>query len=169
MTTGRLFPLIGSFVFFWVAPATVGGLIPRALSGWRMQPPLMGLETGRVLGLVLVVAGVAIVVESFLRFAIVGLGTPAPIAPTATLVVSGLYRHVRNPMYVGVLSAIVGQSLWLGHAGLLAYGGFVWMAFHVFVLLYEEPTLRRRYGPSYANYCAHVGRWWPRWRPWSPE
>jgi protein-S-isoprenylcysteine O-methyltransferase Ste14 len=116
---------------------------------------------------VLIAAGVAIVAECFLRFAIVGLGTPAPVAPTRSLVVSGLYRYVRNPMYVGVLATLVGQALLFGSLGLLVYASLVWAMFHAFACLYEEPTLRRRYGPSYLTYCAHVRRWWPRRTSWS--
>ena len=86
-------------------------------------------------------AGLAIVVECFARFAIKGIGTPAPVAPTKHLVVSGLYRHVRNPMYVGVVAAILGQALYLGSVALLLYGAAVWVGFFAFVRLYEEPAL----------------------------
>lgn len=110
--------------------------------------------------------GVAILVECFSRFAIAGRGTPAPIAPTENLVGSGLYRHVRNPMYVAVLAIIVGQVLVFGSLVLLGYAGLVWVLFHGFVLLHEEPTLRRKFGSSYDVYRANVRRWWPRVRPW---
>jgi protein-S-isoprenylcysteine O-methyltransferase Ste14 len=163
--SGRVAPLLGSFVFFWIAPATVGGWIPWWLTGWRRQPPRFGI-LGVWAGWLLVALGVVIVVESFARFALKGLGTPAPVAPTRHLVVSGLYRHVRNPMYVGVTSAIVGQALVLGRGVLLQYACFVWLAFHVFVLLYEEPTLQRTYAAEYHRYRANVRRWWPRLTPW---
>jgi protein-S-isoprenylcysteine O-methyltransferase Ste14 len=106
------------------------------------------------------------VVESFARFALKGIGTPAPVAPTRHLVVSGLYRHVRNPMYVGVVLAIVGQALWLGSMALLGYAAAVFAAFFLFVLLYEEPALRRQFGAEYESYRRHVPRWLPRIQPW---
>ena len=109
-------------------------------------------------------AGVMIVLDSFVRFATQGLGTPAPVLPARHLVVTGLYRYVRNPMYVGVVSTIIGQSVLLGSAALLAYSGFVWLCFYAFVLLYEEPTLRRAFGSEYELYCHEVPRWIPRRR-----
>jgi protein-S-isoprenylcysteine O-methyltransferase Ste14 len=161
----RVSPVLGSAIFFAVAPGTVAGWVPYALTRWRMEPPLLGLPAIRWIGAALVLAGAAVLLESFARFALVGKGTPAPVAPTEELVVSGLYRHVRNPMYVGVLAAIVGQALLFGSTTLLIYAGVVWTAFHVFVLGYEEPTLRARYGDSYRLYQREVRRWWPRLRP----
>lgn len=163
---GMAGPLLGSFLFFWIAPGTLAGWVPYALTRWRIQPALLGVPGERVAGGVVVAAGVAMLVECFARFAIKGRGTPAPIAPTETLVVSGLYRHVRNPMYVAVLAIVIGQALLFGSVVLLRYAVLVWLAFHAFVLLYEEPTLRRRYGASYNVYRANVRRWWPRIRPW---
>ena len=116
---GRVGSLIGSFVFFWIAPGTVAGWVPYTLSKWRLQPPLLGIPGGRVVGGVVTAVGVAILVECFFRFAIEGRGTPAPIAPTERLVVSGLYRHVRNPMYVAVVAIIAGQALLFGSVVLL--------------------------------------------------
>lgn len=111
-------------------------------------------------------AGICLLLDSFARFALRGLGTPAPVAPTRHLVATGLYRFVRNPMYLGVVAAIAGQGLLFGNARLFLYGASIWMAFHSFVLLYEEPTLRSRFGPEYEEFCAHVPRWIPRLRPW---
>ena len=159
-------PLLGSFVFFWVAPGVVAGWIPYALTDWRPQPPLLGSSAERVVGGVLTTVGVVMLVECFVRFAIMGRGTPAPIAPTETLVASGLYRHVRNPMYVAVLMVITGQALLFGSGLLLRYAVLVWLIFHGFVLLYEEPTLRHRFGSSYQSYRANVPRWLPRITPW---
>lgn len=162
----RLKALLGSLLFFCLAPATVAGYVPWTLTRWRVEPPLLGLTGGRWVGWLLIAAGAIAVVECFGRFALQGLGTPAPVAPTTTLVVSGLYRYVRNPMYVGVVSAIVGQALVLGSTALLGYAALVWLLFHAFVVLYEEPTLGRQFGASYAEYRAHVRRWWPRGTPW---
>jgi protein-S-isoprenylcysteine O-methyltransferase Ste14 len=114
----------------------------------------------------LVVAGLAALLDSFARFALQGLGTPAPIFPTRHLVVSGLLRYVRNPMYVPVLSLILDQGLLFGSIRVLEYGIAVWVAFYLFVLVYEEPTLRNSYGLEYEEFCANVPRWIPRLRPW---
>ena len=131
-----------------------------------MEAPFFGIVAGRIAGGVLVIMGVLSLAHCFARFALDGLGTPAPIAPTESLVVSGLYRYVRNPMYVAVVSTIVGQSVLLGSAALLEYAGAVWFSFHVFVLAYEEPTLQQRYGDSYEVFRTHVNRWLPRMTPW---
>ena len=165
----RITAMLGSFVFFWIAPATVAGLVPWLITRWQVRPPLFDGDASRWLGVAMVVAGLAIVVECFARFAIKGIGTPAPVAPTKHLVVSGLYRHVRNPMYVGVVAAIAGQALYLGSVGLLLYGVVVWAGFFAFVRLYEEPALSRQFGAEYANYRAHVPGWLPRLRPWNGE
>jgi protein-S-isoprenylcysteine O-methyltransferase Ste14 len=158
--------LLGSLAFFVVAPGTVAGWVPYWLTRWRVEPPFLGVAALRVAGALLVLAGLASVVESFLRFALVGLGTPAPVAPTRHLVVSGQYRHVRNPMYVAVVAMIVGQAFVFGSVPLLQYAGVVWFAFHAFVRLYEEPTLVAQFGASYDAYRRQVRRWWPRLRRW---
>lgn len=166
MMRTKLPPAAATFAFLVVAPGGVAGLMPFLLSDWRMAPPLLGIASLRWAGTVLIVVGIPIVLASFARFVREGSGTPAPIYPTDRLIVTGLYRHMRNPMYVGVLAVIFGQALWFGSAPVLAYGGLVWLAFHVFVLLYEEPVLRRRYGAQFATYCAGVRRWLPRLTPW---
>ena len=113
----------------------------------------------QVLGWALLAAGVAVLLEAFARFVVEGLGTPAPVAPTETLVVGGLYRYVRNPMYLAVATIIVGQAAILGRQVLVAYallfGAIVWS----FVHWYEEPTLRRQFGPAYDEYVATVPGW----------
>ena len=147
--------LVGSFVFFWVAPAVVAGVGPFALVGWTMQPPLLWLPGVRVVGVAAVAAGL----DCFARFALEGRSTPAPVAQTEVLVASGLYRFVRNLMYVSLLIIVSGQALLFSQARLFAYAGVMLVAFHLFVLFYEEPTLRRRFGGSYETYYLHVGRW----------
>ena len=108
--------------------------------------------------------GIVVLVPAFVQFAMEGIGTPAPVAPTERLVVGGLYRYVRNPMYLAVLSIIVGQALVLGQPGLLVYAAVVALAFGIFVAAYEEPTLHRRYGAEYDAYRQAVPAWWPRLR-----
>ena len=162
----RAAALAGSALFLVIAPGTVAGLLPFLISRWRRSGDFGGSEAIELAGLVLILAGGAALLECFFRFAWTGLGTPAPVAPTRKLVVSGLYRHVRNPMYVAVVTLVIGQALWFGSLDLLAYGAAVWLAFHLFVLLYEEPTLRRQFPDDYADYTRHVRRWLPRLRPW---
>ena len=164
-TLRKAHALLLSALFLVIAPGTLAGWIPWWISKWRLEPPLFGLYSLRILGGLLIVAGIPVLLDSFARFALQGLGTPAPIFPTRRLVVTGLYRCVRNPMYVAVLSVIAGQGLLFGNARLLAYATLVWAGFHVFVLAYEEPTLRRTYGHEYDAYCNSVPRWIPRLRP----
>ncbi len=158
--------IFGSAVFLVIAPGFVAGLVPWWISHWRLESPFFGLTLFRFVGIVLVVLGAFGLLDSFARFAMQGLGTPAPVFPTRHLVVTGLYRFVRNPMYVSVTSAILGQALIFGNVRLLEYGALVWLAFHLFVLLYEEPTLRKTFGSEYEAYCAGVQRWIPRLTPW---
>lgn len=167
ITKNRAAAALGTLLFLFVAPGIVAGLAPWWISQWSMEPPFFGFEPFRALGVFLIVAGIAALLESFARFALQGVGTPAPVYPTRHLVVTGLYRYVRNPMYLGVASAILGQALLLGNAALLAYGLIVWATVHLFVLAYEEPTLRKTFGDQYETYCTHVSRWTPRLRPWS--
>src|SRR5215468_5114682 len=165
----RTTAILGSTIFFIIAPCVAVGLIPFWITGWQFQPPLFGLELTRLFGGVFILAGIPVIVDSFARFALQGLGTPAPVLPPRHLVVTGLYRHVRNPMYVAVTSLILGQALLFGSLRVLEYGLVVWLAFHLFVLAYEEPTLRRTFGPEYEKFCANVPRWIPRVKPWKPE
>jgi protein-S-isoprenylcysteine O-methyltransferase Ste14 len=162
----RTASLIGSFIFLLVAPGTVAGYLPWLLTRWRFAGHFGDSSVLRGAGAFLLLLGGAALLECFFRFAWTGFGTPAPVLPTRRLVVSGLYRHVRNPMYVAVASLIFGQVLWFGQKPLLLYGGTVWLAFHLFVLAYEEPTLRRQFPQDYPRYLSAVPRWLPRLRPW---
>ena len=106
---GRIEAALGSLAFLVLAPGVVAGLIPWLITGWRPLPPGDGPGALRWTGLILIAVGLAVVLEAFARFALEGIGTPAPIAPTRTLVVSGFYRFVRNPMYIAVTTMIFGQ------------------------------------------------------------
>ena len=150
----------GTALFFALAPGVVAGLVPWLLTGWRV-----GADLGpvlRVLGVALIAGGATVLVRAFARFVTEGIGTPSPTAPTEHLVVGGLYRWVRNPMYLGVLAAIAGQALLLGRAVLAAYGLLVAAAVVTFVKAYEEPTLRARFGAEYDAYVRDVPGWLPR-------
>ena len=162
-TRSRTRSLLGSFVFLLVAPGVVAGVVPWLLTGWEGRDPLPGWMVLRVVGVLLIAAGAAVLLEAFLRFALQGLGTPAPVAPTEHLVVGGLYRYVRNPMYLAVAATIVGQALLLGQPVLLAYAALFLAVVWAFVHWYEEPTLSRQFGSEYDDYRRRVPGWWPRY------
>jgi len=162
----RASAIVGSAVFLLVAPGTLAVYIPWTLCRWRFAPALLGFLPFRMIGVFMIAVGLAILLDCFARFAVQGLGTPAPIAPPQHLVISGLYRHVRNPMYVAVLLLVFGQGLLFGNVYLLEYGAIVWLGFFAFVIFYEEPTLRRKFGAEYEEYCSRVPRWLPRVKPW---
>jgi protein-S-isoprenylcysteine O-methyltransferase Ste14 len=162
----KVLAIVGSGVFLVVAPGFVAGLVPWWISRWRLEAPFFGIPLFRFVGGMLITLGVIGLLDSFIRFAVQGVGTPAPVFPTRHLVVSGLYRYVRNPIYVAVVSTILGQGLVLGNVTLLEYGGLVWLLFHFFVLVYEEPTLGASFGSEYKVFCAEVPRWIPRFTSW---
>jgi protein-S-isoprenylcysteine O-methyltransferase Ste14 len=155
---------IGSFVFFFVAPGIVAGAIPGWITGWRLPEPLPYGGVLVALGVVLAVPALWVLIDSFVRFAR-NLGTPAPLAPTERLVVEGWYRFVRNPMYVAVVSLILGQALIFASWPAFAWGVVVFVTVHLFVVAYEEPALSQ-FGAEYETYRANVGRWVPRLTPW---
>jgi protein-S-isoprenylcysteine O-methyltransferase Ste14 len=162
----RLRAAIGTLIFLLAAPGVVAGLIPWWLTGWDVRMIWWPLP---VVGIALIVAGTVVLLEAFVRFVVEGLGTPAPVAPTEHLVVGGLYRYVRNPMYLAVAATIFGQALALGQPVLLAYGAAFIAAVATFVHWYEEPTLTRTFGEEYEEYRRAVPGWWPRRRPWQPD
>jgi protein-S-isoprenylcysteine O-methyltransferase Ste14 len=162
----RAASLVGSGLFLIAAPGSIVGLGPWLIGRWRFTDGLGDLMLLRGSGILLIVFGAVALLECFFRFAWTGLGTPAPIAPPDKLVVTGLYRRVRNPMYVAVTSLVLGQALLFGQPGLLFYAAAVWGAFHLFVLAYEEPTLRAQFPEDYERYRRGVPRWIPRLTPW---
>src|SRR5579872_3795448 len=149
--------ILGSALFFVVAPLMLAGFVPWQVTQWEFRPAFLGVDLTRILGGILIIVGAPGVVDSFSRFALEGVGTPAPIAPTRKLVVTGLYRYVRNPIYIAVVAVILGQALW--------YGALWWAFFHIFVVMYEEPTLKQTFGPEYEAFRARVPRWIPRLTP----
>ncbi len=158
--------VLGSALFFMVAPSVLAGLIPLSITHWEFRPPFFDLQATRVVGMLLIAAGLPALIDSFARFALQGLGTPAPVAPPLNLVVTGLYRYVRNPIYVALVAVILGQAALFGDQRLLAYGVLMWLAFHVFVVGYEEPVLAGSFGTEYEDFRANVPRWIPRLTPW---
>src|SRR6202451_963494 len=115
----KIWATLGSVVFLVIAPGFVAGLVPWWISRWRLEAPFLGILLFRFAG---AVRGVAGLLDSFARFALQGLGTPAPVFPTRHLVTTGLYRYVRNPMYVAVASTILGQGLLIGNVTFVEYG-----------------------------------------------
>lgn len=148
-----------------VVPGTVAVLIPSLITRWDVTawgpwPLIVTISAA------LIAAGAGVLLHAVWRFAVEGRGTPSPTAPTERLVVSGFYRHTRNPMYVAVAALIGGQALMCPSLGILLYLALFGVAVTVFVRLYEEPTLRAVHGESYRRYQQAVPRWVPRLRPW---
>lgn len=160
---GKIPAAIGSLVFLVVVPGVVAALIPWALTGWRLNPYWMPAQ---LVGFGIAAAGVAVLIGAFAQFVLEGSGTPAPVAPTERLVVGGLYRYVRNPMYLAVGAVILAQAVALGQPILLGYLLVFALAVVSFVYVYEQPTLRERYGSSYDEYLRAVPGWIPRLTPW---
>ena len=159
MSMRRAAAVIGTAIFFVFVPCVLAGVVPWWISRWEFLPPFFDLQATRAVGILLIVAGLPGLVDLFARFALQGLGTPAPIAPPQHLVVTGLYRYVRNPMYVAVVAVILGQAILFGDSRLMTYGGLMWLAFHAFVLAYEEPVLAQKFGAQYEDFRANVPRW----------
>jgi protein-S-isoprenylcysteine O-methyltransferase Ste14 len=161
----RASALLFSAIFGVLAPGTVAGIVPWYITGWNFHEPFFHFYGFRLIGGLFILMGLPVLVNAFARFAIEGLGTPAPVLPTQHLVIHGPYRFVRNPMYVSVLALIFGQAFVFGSTRLLIYGVCVWVAFHLFVVIYEEPKLRRTYGAEYDEFVKKVPRWIPRLKP----
>lgn len=158
---------IGTALFLLAAPGVTAGLVPWWLTdGWEAGD--LRWFPSQLFGVLLLVAGVGALLHAFARFVAEGIGTPAPVAPTERLVVGGLYRFVRNPMYLAVGAAIAGQGLLLGRAVVFAWLAVFGLLVVAFVRGYEEPTLARSYGAQYEAYRRAVPGWLPRLRPWDP-
>jgi len=152
-------PILHTVIFTVFVPGTVAGLMPWCRRGARL--PASGVDFW--IGVLTFTLGLAIYLHTaFWGFAVHGRGTPAPIAPTRKLVTQGLHNYVRNPMYVGVLLMILGQSVLFRSRALAAYLVVVWIIVHLFVLFYEEPRLQKQFGEEYTAYKKRVSRWWPR-------
>jgi protein-S-isoprenylcysteine O-methyltransferase Ste14 len=124
------------------------------------QPAAIGFWQGA--GMLLGACGTVLALACILTFVFIGRGTPAPFDPPRRLVVLGPYRFVRNPMYLGAGLALAGAALFYQSIRLLAYAGVFLVITHIFVVSYEEPTLRRIFDGDYETYCERVGRWWPK-------
>src|SRR3954453_23129456 len=153
MDMRRASAAIGSLLFLLIAPGTVAGLVPWWLTGWASHEwPQPYATPLRLVGALLIVLCVPALLHAFARFVLEGSGTPAPVAPTEHLVVGGLYRYVRNPMYVAVAATILGQAALLGRPALLLYALAFMVAVASFVYGYEQPALTERFGVEYERY-----------------
>ena len=154
--------VIKTLIFTVLVPGTVAVYFPYRLLSPASRSVGAGLD---LIGILPVAVGAAVYFRCAWDFAWLGRGTPAPIDPPKTLMVTGLNRFVRNPMYIGVELVILGQAMLFRRLSLLIYGLCVWLGFHLFVVLYEEPHLRKKFGPAYEEYCREVPRWIPRFKP----
>lgn len=154
--------LLKAALFALLMPGTVAVLVPWLLVRNDLDAFAWSIPAAHIAGAVLVMFGAWLGLWCVGLFAVVGKGTPAPIDPPKELVVVGAYRIVRNPMYVGVASVLFGEALFLLSTTLLVYALAVTTAFHLFVVFYEEPALRRQFGETYEDYCREVHRWLPR-------
>lgn len=149
-----------TLIFTVLVPGVLGFYLPFRLGS--ESEGTMPLGDWRYVGWIPIAIGAAIYFWCAWDFTFTGKGTPAPIDPPKTLVVRGPYKYVRNPMYIGVLTLVLGQAMLLESRLLVAYAAFVFLAFFAFVILYEEPTLKRKFNGSYEEYRRTV----PRWIPW---
>jgi protein-S-isoprenylcysteine O-methyltransferase Ste14 len=158
---------VGSAVFFVLAPGIVAGLVPWLISGWDVRWPISGFGVVvMALGSALLAVAIVVLIRNFIRFVVEGRGTPSPVLQTERLVVGGDYRFVRNPMYLAVIAAILGQAMIIGSFALVIYALAVWAMMASFVRWYEEPVLQNRYGEEYGRYRQGVRAWVPRLHPW---
>ena len=157
--TQAIGPILKTILFTIFVPGTVAGLVPFwLLDAFQRPGPVAWV------GVVVILLGAAIYFRCAWEFAVRGLGTPAPIAPTKFLVTTALHRYVRNPMYIGVFTVLVGEAVTFRSAVLLGYAAFFCVPVQLFVVFYEEPTLRRQFGESYEEYRRSVPRWVPKIR-----
>ena len=151
-----------TLVFTILVPGTVTVLVPYLLLSSGSARFSLAIGPVRYFGWVPILFGASMYLWCAWDFTFAGKGTPAPIDAPKELVVRGLYRIVRNPMYLGVLFVVLGEALVFGSPSLLGYAVLLLTVFHLFIVFYEEPTLRRKFGASYERYCDSVSRWVPR-------
>ena len=153
--------IIKTLIFTIVVPGSITIAIPYFLLSSRLRRYSLEIGAPRFLGIVLIALGAVFYLWCAWDFAIAGKGTPAPLDPPKLLVRRGLYRLTRNPIYLGVLLLLIGETILFESLTLLVYALVLWMVFHLFVISYEEPTLKRQFGGAYDEYCSAVPRWVP--------
>lgn len=155
--------LFKTLIFTLLFPGTVAVYLPY----WILAHSTVAAQAGpvRYVGLLPLAAGIAAYLWCAWDFVAAGDGTPAPMDPPRLLVVRGLYRYVRNPMYIAIVSILIGESIFFHSLNLLIYSYAVFLLFNIFIIFYEEPALKRKFGEKYAEYCEAVPRWMPGKRP----
>ena len=149
--------------FLWsvFVPGTLTILVPYLLLSYKLELYHLELSSFRFIGLLPIVLGALAYLWCAWDFTFKGKGTPAPFDPPKEIVVRGLYRYVRNPMYVAASLALTGEVILFGSISILIYAAIVFSVFHLWIIFYEEPTLKRKFGASYEQYCMKVSRWIP--------
>jgi protein-S-isoprenylcysteine O-methyltransferase Ste14 len=167
MRPGLLFPLCKTLLFSLFLPAAAAIYAPVLIILIKPDPFLLQPAWLRFAGLLPLLAGAGLYLRCAWDFTVTGRGTPLPTDPPKIVVATGLYRFVRNPMYVAILIMQLGEALLFQSWAVLRFSVGTLILVHLFLLLYEEPDLRRRFGDTYREYCAHVPRWLPRMRPYT--
>ena len=157
-----MFVLFRAITYASLFIAVVLVYFPARVLAWAGISRPAAMEWPQLLGLVVGTAGAALAIWCVLVFAWIGRGTPAPFDPPRKLVVRGPYRYVRNPMYIGATTALIGAAAFYQSVALAVFGALFFFTTHLFAVIYEEPTLRRSFGSEYEAYCRSVRRWWPR-------
>ncbi|MGC4035157.1 MAG: isoprenylcysteine carboxylmethyltransferase family protein [Chitinophagaceae bacterium] len=157
-----MFSLFARNLFFTILqPGIVAGLIPYWIIRGKFHPHVNNesLRLTQYLGELLLITGLVIMVSCIMNFAIKGKGTLSPADPTKELVVTGLYKYSRNPMYIGVSLILIAEALFFQSIYLWLYAALIIIAFNLFIIFFEEPRLRRDFGVSYEEYCKKTRRW----------
>ena len=163
-TVRSVWLVVRSLVWAALLPGFAAGYLPWRLFGSK-RAAFDPRHPDQLVGALAVLAGVVLLASCVVEFARRGRGTLSPADPPRTLVVEGLYRYVRNPMYLAVSVILLGEAASFRSLGLLAYWAVWFLIVNLFVMAYEEPTLRRQFGADFEHYCRRVGRWLPRLRP----
>ncbi|NNC71005.1 MAG: isoprenylcysteine carboxylmethyltransferase family protein [Flavobacteriaceae bacterium] len=151
---------IRNLIFTVLQPGLVAGLIPLWISGYQLNTLFEDVwQVQQYIGASIFVIGFVIMIWCIINFAVKGRGTLSPIDPTKKLVLSGLYKFSRNPMYVGVMLLLIGEAIFLGSTMLWIYVVFVFILFNIFVIYIEEPRLKKDFGKEYISYTQNVRRW----------
>jgi protein-S-isoprenylcysteine O-methyltransferase Ste14 len=156
-----MFPLMRGLIYATLFISFVLVFLPGQVLTWAGVRAPADIGAAQAFGLVAVVLGLALALWCVLAFGVVGKGTPAPFDPPRRLVVRGPYRFVRNPMYIGAIVGLTGASIFYESLALLGFTAVFALTVHLFVMFYEEPTLRRLFGEDYIEYCRRVRRWLP--------
>lgn len=156
-----LFLFLRSLFWTVLMPGTVTIYIPYLIVTRWSPAAITRLGAAQLLSLIPILLGAAILLHCIRSFAVIGRGTLSPLDAPRLLVIKGLYRYIRNPMYVGVILILLGEALLFESLVLLEYAAGCFVLFNLMIMLYEEPALRSRFGESYLRYCRAVGRWLP--------